>query len=364
MKISSNNKIDINFRLTKLEEFCLSLSAHLEGERVLRKEEDQKCRQLCEVISNQIKEIKEAQPNESFHKHFISLKEQLMNIMDSKICEKMIENNNHLENQFMHIKSIEESLIKKQEIALNHYKYEMNNLNKRIDLLENSCNKRINEVSYQIEEIAKLINTMKIYNNDLGNKINEINNNISKLETDDIKNRQMLENNIKNIKINYKEKDEKNEIDLNNINENLSYLKNEIGSLSEKYLNEIEEIKVNLINQRELESKEILNFEKHLLGEYENFTKFMTNLLNKNIDKIKSMNEYLNGDVEIVKNKSKYIEEALLKLREDVFDSMDKNSKFILDKMKSHFNNQIGSKSFNQENEKEINEDINNNKNI
>ena len=287
-----------------------------------------------------------------------------MNIMDSKICEKMIENNNQLENQFMHIKSIEESLIKKQEIALNHYKYEMNNLNKRIDLLENSCNKRINEVSYQIEEIAKLINTMKIYNNDLGNKINEINNNMNKLDKGDIKKIKILENNIKDINLNYKEKEEKNEIDLNNINENLSYLKNEIGSLSEKYLNEIEEIKVNLINQRELESKEILNFEKHLLGEYENFTKFMTNLLNKNIDKIKSMNEYLNSDVEIVKNKSKYIEEALLKLREDVFDSMDKNSKFILDKMKSHFNNQIGFKSFNQENKKEINEDINNNKNI
>ena len=103
------------------------------------------------------------------------------------------------------------------------------------------------------------------------------------------------------------------------------------------------------------------NFEQHLLGEYENFTKFITNLLNKNIEKIKSMNEYLNSDVEIVKNKNKYIEETLLKLREDVFDSMDKNSKFILDKMKSHFNNQIGFKSINQENEKDNNEDINNN---
>ena len=49
MKINSNNNIDISFRLTKLEEFYLSLSAHLEGERVLRKEEDQKCRQLYEI---------------------------------------------------------------------------------------------------------------------------------------------------------------------------------------------------------------------------------------------------------------------------------------------------------------------------
>ena len=361
MKISCNNNIDMNFRLTKLEEFCLSLSAHLEGERVLRKEEDQKCRQLYEIISNQIKEIKETQPNESFNKRFISLKDQLINMIDSKIDEKMIENKNILENQYMNIKASEETIIKKQENVFNHYKFELNNLNKRIDLLENNYNKRINEISFQIEEITKLINNMKICNNDLNNRINEINNNMNKLDKGDIRKIKILENNIKDINLNYKEKEEKNEIDLNNINENLSYLKNEIGSISEKYLNEIEEIKTNLINQKEIETKEMSNFEQHLLGEYENFTKFITNLLNKNIEKIKSMNEYLNSDVEIVKNKNKYIEETLLKLREDVFDSMDKNSKFILDKMKSHFNNQIGFKSINQENKKDNNEDINNN---
>ena len=361
MKISCNNNIDMNFRLTKLEEFCLSLSAHLEGERVLRKEEDQKCRQLYEIISNQIKEIKETQPNESFNKRFISLKDQLINMIDSKIDEKMIENKNILENQYMNIKASEETIIKKQENVFNHYKFELNNLNKRIDLLENNYNKRINEISFQIEEITKIINNMKICNNDLNNRISEINNNMNKLDKGDIRKIKILENNIKDINLNYKEKEEKNEIDLNNINENLSYLKNEIGSISEKYLNEIEEIKTNLINQKEIETKEMSNFEQHLLGEYENFTKFITNLLNKNIEKIKSMNEYLNSDVEIVKNKNKYIEETLLKLREDVFDSMDKNSKFILDKMKSHFNNQIGFKSINQENEKDNNEDINNN---
>ena len=361
MKISCNNNIDMNFRLTKLEEFCLSLSAHLEGERVLRKEEDQKCRQLYEIISNQIKEIKETQPNESFNKRFISLKDQLINMIDSKIDEKMIENKNILENQYMNIKASEETMIKKQENVFNHYKFELNNLNKRIDLLENNYNKRINEISFQIEEITKIINNMKICNNDLNNRISEINNNMNKLDKGDIRKIKILENNIKDINLNYKEKEEKNEIDLNNINENLSYLKNEIGSISEKYLNEIEEIKTNLINQKEIETKEMSNFEQHLLGEYENFTKFITNLLNKNIEKIKSMNEYLNSDVEIVKNKNKYIEETLLKLREDVFDSMDKNSKFILDKMKSHFNNQIGFKSINLENEKDNNEDINNN---
>mgnify|MGYP002869947595 FL=1 len=359
----SENSCDIIFRLTKLEEFCLSLSAHLEGERVLRKEEDQKCKQLYDIISNQLNEIKETQPNETFNKRFLSLKEQLVNMIDSKIGEKMIENKNRLESQYIHIKAGEDSMIKKQENIFNHYKFELNNLNKRIDLLENNYNKKINDMSNKIEEINKVVNTLKIFNTDLTNKINEINNNLSKIEKGDIKKIKILENDIKNINLNYKEKEEKSEIDLNNNNENLSFLKNEFSSLSEKYLTEIEEIKNNFENQKEIENKEITNFEKHLLSEYENFTKFMTNILNQNIDKIKSMNEYLNSDVEIVKNKNKYIEETLLKLREDVFDSMNKNSKFILDKMKSHFNSQINYKSHNFEDEKEIyNDDIDNNK--
>ena len=52
MNFDNQNNSDFCFRLTKLEEFCLSLSAHLEGERILRKEEDQKCRQLFEINKN------------------------------------------------------------------------------------------------------------------------------------------------------------------------------------------------------------------------------------------------------------------------------------------------------------------------
>ena len=353
MNYGNSNNHDMNLRLTKLEEFCLSLSAHLEGERLLRKEEDQKCRQLCELISNQIMEIKDTQPNESFNKRFVSLKEQLVNMIESKIGEKMIENKNRLESQYIHIKAGEESKIKKQENVFNHYKFELNNLNKRIDFLENNCNKRIKEIDNKIEDIIKVVNSLKIFNNDLTNKINDINNRINKIEKEELSKIKILANNIKDINLNSKENEEKTSIDLNNINENLSYLKNEFKTISEKYVNEVEEIKNNLKNQKDIENSEITNFEKHLLGEYENFTKFMTDILNQNIDKIKSMNEFLNSDIEIVKNKNKYIEETLLKLREDVYDSINKNSNFILDKMKTHFNNQIGFKSCNFENTKE-----------
>ena len=77
--------------------------------------------------------------------------------------------------------------------------------------------------------------------------------------------------------------------------------------------------------QNALKDKEISNFEQHILEEYENFTKFITNILNQNVDKVKSMNEYLNSDIEIIKNKNHYLEETLLKMREDVYDSLEKN---------------------------------------
>ena len=350
MNFDNQNNSDFCFRLTKLEEFCLSLSAHLEGERILRKEEDQKCRQLFEITAEQIKEIKETQPNESFIKRFASMKEQLINVIDSKIGEKMVELKNKLE---LDIKADEDSIIKKQENVFNHYKFELNNLNKRIDLLENSVNKRIRDVSNKVEEISKLMKNLKIFNNNITNKINDINNRINRIEQEEITKIKILANNVKDINLNYKENEEKNNIDLNNINENLSFLKNEFASFSKKNISEFEEIKNNLSNQKEIDNNEIMNFEKHLLGEYENFTKFITDVLNQNIDKIKSMNEFLNSDIEIVKNKNKYIEETLLKLREEVYDTLNKNSSFILDKMKTHFNNQIGFKSCNFENSKE-----------
>ena len=350
MNFDNQNNSDFCFRLTKLEEFCLSLSAHLEGERILRKEEDQKCKQLFEITAEQIKEIKETQPNESFIKRFASMKEQLINVIDSKIGEKMVELKNKLE---LDIKADEDSIIKKQENVFNHYKFELNNLNKRIDLLENSVNKRIRDVSNKVEEISKLMKNLKIFNNNITNKINDINNRINRIEQEEITKIKILANNVKDINLNYKENEEKNNIDLNNINENLSFLKNEFASFSKKNISEFEEIKNNLSNQKEIDNNEIMNFEKHLLGEYENFTKFITDVLNQNIDKIKSMNEFLNSDIEIVKNKNKYIEETLLKLREEVYDTLNKNSSFILDKMKTHFNNQIGIKSCNFENNKE-----------
>ena len=362
---------NINLRLTKLEEFYLSLSAHLEGERVLRKEEDEKCKQLCDLIAKQIIEIKETQPNESFTKRFSSMKEQFLNLIESKIDEKIIDNKNRIESQYINIKAKDDSLYLKLEKEIESYKLELNNINKKIEIMEKTYSNKIKDISNKIQEINNSQNNLRIFNNDIMNKMNNINlktNQIqAKLEKEkklDIVNKfKNIENKLEYMNLIHKENEEKNNIDLNTINNNLDYLKNDFASLSENFMKEVEEMKNNINKQNILKNKEITNFEQHILGENENFTKFITNILNQNIDKIKSMNEFLNSDVEIIKNKSQYLEETLLKLREDIYDTLKKNSKYILDKMHSLFNFQINNKDINnnlsnEKNEKEVQSDI------
>ena len=322
MPISTNP--DINYRLTKLEEFCLSLSAHFEGERVLRKEEDLKCQKLYNIISKQVMEMKETFPSDNFNQRFEIWKEQLINIIDNKT------------------------------------KMEIINLNKKIDSIECDINGKINNINDKLDDINKTQNDLKILNNEINERLRDINLRINKIDKEkDINANKIkyLETKLQNINLTYKETEEKNIIDLNNITDNLSYVKDEFESFSKKYLHEIEEIKINMKKQEEIKNNEMINFEQNLLGEYDNFTKFMMDVLNKNIEKIKSMNEFMNSDIEIVKNKNKYIEETMLKIREDLFDSIKKNTKFILDKMKTHFNYQISNKGRILENEKN-NQDI------
>ena len=367
--------INLNMRLTKLEESYFSLSAHLEGERVLRKVEDDKCKQLCDFLAKQILEIKEKQPSESLNEAFISLKEQLLNLIDSKIDSKIFENKKQLEMQYVNnIEKINKSKNndffenRKLDDELNQYRYEINNINKKVEYIDNLYDKKLKELNNKINDIYKNTN-FKIENDNIMKKINDLNivinkiqqeqkTNINKISTDfkeqiNIINN-ALEGKINNIHINNINKEQKNNLDLNTIDNNLCLLKSDFSSLSNNYLREIDELKKNLNKQNDLKDKEISNFEQHLLEEYENFTKFITDILNQNIDKIKSMNEYLNSDIEIIKNKSQYLEETLLKMREDIYDSLEKNVKYVLDKIHSYVDIQSANMSPSDEN-KELN---------
>ena len=377
----NQNNIDLNLRLTKLEESYFSLSAHLEGERVLRKVEDDKCKQLCDFLAKQILEIKEKQPNESINETFLSLKDELLNSIETQIDSKILENKKVLEIQY--INSIEkinknknsESFENQNE--LNKYKTDINNINKKLEYIDNIYDKKLQEISNKINEIYNNKSKFKLESDNLLNKINNFNEIIDKLKNEQKNNMNIINENIKeqlnsfnniieskinNIQIINVNNEQKKNLDLNNIGNNLSILKSDFESLSNNYLREIDELRQNLNKENNIKNKEISNFEQHFLLEYENFTKFITDILNQNIDKIKSMNEYMNSDIEIIKNKNQYLEETLLKMREDVYDSIEKNIKYVLDKIHSYLEIQsINISSNNENNENNSNNEINSN---
>ena len=326
-------------RLTKLEESYYSLSAHLEGERTLRKLEDDKCKQLYDFLSKQILEIKEREPIKNFNEVFFNLKEELMNLIEMKIDSKILENKKQLEMQY--INNIDKINLNKNLLSDNYdkeikqNKYEIEKTNKTIEIMNKTYDKKLEEISDQIKELYD-------YNQTVSNKIKEIDtilssfqNDLNKIKKEIKKEIEEINNNINNKIYSIKNNIiyDKNNNDLINIDNNLSLLKSDFDSLSNNYLKEIYDLKNDLNQHNELKEKEMENFEQHFITEYENFTKFITDILNQNTDKIKSMNDYMNSDIEIIKNKNKYLEETLLKLREDVYDSIKQNIKYVLDKI-------------------------------
>ena len=326
-------------RLTKLEESYYSLSAHLEGERTLRKLEDDKCKQLYDFLSKQILEIKEREPIKNFNEVFFNLKEELMNLIEMKIDSKILENKKQLEMQY--INNIDKINLNKNLLSDNYdkeikqNKYEIEKTNKTIEIMNKTYDKKLEEISDQIKELHD-------YNQTVSNKIKEIDtilssfqNDLNKIKKEIKKEIEEMNNNINNKIYSIKNNIiyDKNNNDLINIDNNLSLLKSDFDSLSNNYLKEIYDLKNDLNQHNELKEKEMENFEQHFITEYENFTKFITDILNQNTDKIKSMNDYMNSDIEIIKNKNKYLEETLLKLREDVYDSIKQNIKYVLDKI-------------------------------
>ena len=326
-------------RLTKLEESYYSLSAHLEGERTLRKLEDDKCKQLYDFLSKQILEIKEREPIKNFNEVFFNLKEELMNLIEMKIDSKILENKKQLEMQY--INNIDKIKLNKNLLSDNYdkeikqNKYEIEKTNKTIETMNKTFDKKLEEISDQIKELYD-------FNQTLSNKIKEVDTILSSFQSDLNKIKKEVKKEIEEINNNINNKIysiknniiyDKNNNDLINIDNNLSLLKSDFDSLSNNYLKEIYDLKNDLNQQNELKEKEMENFEQHFITEYENFTKFITDILNQNTDKIKSMNDYMNSDIEIIKNKNKYLEETLLKLREDVYDSIKQNIKYVLDKI-------------------------------
>ena len=234
---------NLNMRLTKLEESYFSLSAHLEGERVLRKVEDDKCKQLCDFLAKQIIDIKEKQPTESFNESFLSLKEQLINIIDTKIDSKLIESKKQLELQYINNiekinknKNIENLGSKKLDNEFGQYRSELNSLYKKVEYIDNMYEQKMKDISNKIDDIYNKNSNFIIENDNLINRINDLNIIINQLQQDQRNNlnkinndfqeqiniiNNSIESKINNIHIKALNNEQKKNSDLNTIDTNL-----------------------------------------------------------------------------------------------------------------------------------------------
>ena len=336
--------LDLNLRLTKLEESYFALSSHLDGERVLRKVEDDKCKQICDFLAKQIIDIKEKDSSQLFNKLFSSLKIELLNSIDAKIESKILENKKNLDIQYINnIEKIKGNKSFNNNELLFSPKSEMNKIYKYVEDINHKYDEQILSINHKIDEIYNNNMNIKLENDTLLNKLNDLNISLNHLNEEqqnfinnihnDIKEEIFIINSNLEKRINNIEKYKNEQVQYNSDNINISSLKSDFDSLSNNYLREIEELKNNLMKENDIKEKEIACFEQHFIEEYENFTKFINEVLNQNINHIKAINEYIASDLEIVKNKNQYLEETLLKLRSDIYDSLEKNIKYVLDKI-------------------------------
>lgn len=126
-----------------------------------------------------------------------------------------------------------------------------------------------------------------------------------------------------------------------NHNNNFEIIKNDVFTQF-KEMNSNLALKMKSFNdasstQFESHSKEIDNFEKHILNEHDKFITFIQTHLDEQSVNIKKLFEYVNDDIDILKGKNTTMENLIKKLRTDVFKSINETEDFLQKKYESIF---------------------------
>lgn len=325
-------------RINKVEELCLSLSTQLKGEIILRKDEDQKFSQLGDILTQQIYDIKNNSLGKNFNQQYEIFKKEICNVVDYKIKEL---NGSNIKSKCSKIDS---------KAKIPSESQTLNNIFQKLKNIENIYDGKIAEVSKKIEDIEYNNKILNNNINELYHKIEEINIILNNIKQNNFNENSVLNNEIEEkihiIKLNIHDElkqletrqRESNSLELNNLTCEMNYLKNDIKSLFDNYLNEIDKFKKITKEQNMINQKEISEFEQHILREFENFTKFESENINKCAGQIKTSHEFFDSDLNIIKNKTQYLEETVLKLREEIFESIENTDKYLIDKIHSYLN--------------------------
>lgn len=242
-----------------------------------------------------------------------------------------------IDNKFIQIENLFQNEFKQYRSELNDNVVKVEFFEKKLNELYSSLNSQVSEANKGIFSLNQEISQIKNF------KKNTIQN-FQKFQKDFITNDEIItnfSNKVESIAVdigsklkNYDDLFQNHISDLANIKNDVYNQMKEINVfLNEKFKEINKESKLTIEGHK----KEIDNFEKHMLSEYDKFIAFIQKHLEEQDSNMKKLFDYANDDITLLKSKGETYEGLIKKLRADVFKSINETEEFLEKKYESIF---------------------------
>lgn len=326
---TSNELLKIDKRIKELESQSTQLAFQLQQEIISRQKLESSSlshqsgfssqiqtlkegiEQLGQVVNESIDDFKKNILHETSEKNakikaYIDDKTKLFNYYDKKVAENDFTKQNfenEIKNKLYTIESTVKNSIQqiKDEVALN---------SKKLERFEKVINDNYSSLKSEIDNISKEMMNIK---NDLiclNNFRNSTVENFKAVQSDLIHQDETMTNFVNRVNCCLREFENKSkdyENSFLNQNETFMNVKDEIYRhieiIDTKLNSKIKELDGLIYKQSKLQCGEIDNFEKHMLSEQENFTRFIQGRFDEQNASMKQLIDYLGDDIRMIKNK-------------------------------------------------------------
>lgn len=326
---TSNELLKIDKRIKELESQSTQLAFQLQQEIISRQKLESSSlshqsgfssqiqtlkegiEQLGQVVNESIDDFKKNILHETSEKNakikaYVDDKAKLFNYYDKKVAENDFTKQNfenEIKNKLYTIESTVKNSIQqiKDEVALN---------TKKLERFEQVINDNYSSLKSEIDNISKEMMNIK---NDLiclNNFRNSTVENFKAVQSDLIHQDETMTNFVNRVNCCLREFENKSKDYENNFlnqNETFMNVKDEIYRhieiIDTKLNSKMKELDGLIYKQSKLQCSEIDNFEKHMLNEQENFTRFIQGRFDEQNASMKQLIDYLGDDIRMIKNK-------------------------------------------------------------
>ena len=267
--------------------------------------------QLGQVVNDSIDDFKKSILHETSEKNakikaYVDDKTKLFNYYDKKVAENDFAKQN-FENEIKNKLYAIESTVK---TSVQQIKDEMALTTKRVERFEKVVNDNYSSLKSEMDSLSKEMSSIKNELICLGSFRNSTVENFKAVQSDLIHQDETMTNFINRVNCCLREFEAKTKDYENNFlnqNETLSNVKDEIYRhveiIDTKLNSKIKEIDGLIYKQTTLQCSEIDNFEKHMLNEQDNFTRFIQSRFDEQNASMKQLIDYLGDDIRMIKNK-------------------------------------------------------------